>query len=312
MSKPLPLIEILRAGTFTSQEGVKVTFSDADLDAIVANYDPDLEIAPLVIGHPKTDHPAYGWVGGLGLSEGGVVLAQPTDVEPSFAEAVRAKRYRKISVSVWPANHPRNPKPSAPYLKHVGFLGAVAPAVGGLKPVSFSADDQDGCITLETPDQEQFVTKEQEQNFAERETAITTRETAIEERQRELDAREEKMRKDNAISFADGLVAATKLAPAARDKVVTVLTALDDTTAISFAEGQPQQTPAAIFRSLFDGAAPIVSLAELAPRDPDLKEGGEDDPAEIARQAQSFADEEAKAGRTITIQAAVRHVMGKG
>ena len=38
-------------------------------------------------------------------------------------------------------DHPANPTPGVNYLRHVGFLGAAAPAVPGLKPVHFAAHE---------------------------------------------------------------------------------------------------------------------------------------------------------------------------
>ena len=53
-------INVFRAGTHTDSTGRVVTFTQADLDQIVANH--DLGAAPAVIGHPKHNDPAYVWV----------------------------------------------------------------------------------------------------------------------------------------------------------------------------------------------------------------------------------------------------------
>jgi len=53
---------IFRVGTHTDSSGAAKTFARSDLDKTVAAYDPARHEAPLVIGHPKTDSPAYGWV----------------------------------------------------------------------------------------------------------------------------------------------------------------------------------------------------------------------------------------------------------
>lgn len=54
-------IEIFRAGDY----GPKGRYSEADLDRIASSYDPALHEAPVVIGHPEHDRPAYGWVEAL-------------------------------------------------------------------------------------------------------------------------------------------------------------------------------------------------------------------------------------------------------
>lgn len=150
--KPL---EIFRAGTFTPMEGGRVSFSAADLDAAAAAYDPALHEAPMVVGHPATDDPAYGWVGALEATAGRLVAA-PRQVDPAFAELVEAGRYKKISASFYAPGSAHNPKPGAYYLKHVGFLGAVPPSVKGLKPVAFAGGD-DGVVTVEFGEAERTV-----------------------------------------------------------------------------------------------------------------------------------------------------------
>lgn len=141
-----PTITILKTGTFTDSSGQVVTFSDADLRDVVASYDSGNYPAPLVIGHPNMDDPAYGWVKALNLANGRV-QATAEKLEPTFAESVRAGRYRNVSASLYPAGHPGNPKPGRWYLKHVGFLGAAAPAIKGLGQVAFGADDK-GVVSL--------------------------------------------------------------------------------------------------------------------------------------------------------------------
>ena len=140
-------LHIFRAGIHAPMQGGAIEFREADLAATAAAYDPALGEAPLVVGHPKTDAPAYGWVRAL-RADGGDLVAEPHQVEPAFAEMVQAGRFKKISASFYTPTHPSNPKPGAFYLKHVGFLGAAAPAVKGLRDVAFAADDAD-VITLE-------------------------------------------------------------------------------------------------------------------------------------------------------------------
>jgi hypothetical protein len=148
-------LEIFRPGTFVAENGQTYTFSEADVKASVAAYKADVFKAPLVVGHPKTDDPAYGWVAGLNFSEDSKkVLADPDQVDAEFAELVNDGRYPKISASFYPPEHPSNPVPGVYYLRHVGFLGAQAPAVKGLKTASF-ADEQGDVITIDFSEGEQ-------------------------------------------------------------------------------------------------------------------------------------------------------------
>lgn len=132
-------IEVFRAGSFTDMSGQTQTISRQNLADIAAIYDPEEKPAPVVIGHPETDAPAYGWVSRLYL-EGDTLKAMLRDVVPEFSEAVKAGRYKKVSISLFLPSSTANPEPGKFYLRHVGFLGAQAPAVPGLKPVKFSGD----------------------------------------------------------------------------------------------------------------------------------------------------------------------------
>lgn len=138
---PKPL-EIFRTGQQTDVTGRTWNFTEADMQAAVAAYDPALFAAPLVVGHPTLNDPAYGWVNKLDIKDG-LITAEPKDVEAQFAALVNEGRFPKMSASWFPPGHSANPKPEGWYLRHVGFLGAAAPALPGLKPASFAADDKD-------------------------------------------------------------------------------------------------------------------------------------------------------------------------
>jgi len=140
-------LHLFRAGTHTPGSGSAIAFSEADLSAMATAYDPALHEAPIVVGHPKSDGPAYGWIGAL-QSEGGDVFGEPRDVDDAFAELVQKGRFKKLSIALYSPDAPNNPKPGGWYLRHVGFLGAQPPAVKGLKPVQFAAGDE-GIVTVE-------------------------------------------------------------------------------------------------------------------------------------------------------------------
>lgn len=146
MTSPLKPIQIFKPGQHTAMNGVTLEYSEADLADCARAYDPATAPAPLVVGHPKIDAPAYGWVQSLAVSDG-VLTASPKELDPAFCELVRAGRYKTISASFYLPNSPNNPKPGHLYLRHVGFLGAAAPAVKGLKPVEFS-EDEAGVVTF--------------------------------------------------------------------------------------------------------------------------------------------------------------------
>jgi hypothetical protein len=152
--------EIFRSGRHTSSQGVELTFADTDLAAIAAGYDPSAYEAPIVVGHPKQDAPAYGWVKSLSVKAGRLV-AEPQQIDAAFAELVKDGKFKNRSAAFYSPSSPNNPKPGSYYLRHVGFLGAEPPAVKGLKPVEFAdADDALVFADLEFADWKQVWTLE--------------------------------------------------------------------------------------------------------------------------------------------------------
>ena len=138
------MFEIFRSGKRTSADGSQWNITDADVQRAAEVYDPKLHEAPIVIGHPAMNAPAYGWVPKL-AADGGSLTAEFAQMDDGFAAAVRAGRYKKVSASFWPPGHPNNPVPDSYYLRHVGFLGAHAPAVKGLRAIEFG-EAEEGVI----------------------------------------------------------------------------------------------------------------------------------------------------------------------
>ena len=141
-------IEIFRAGTHRDDAGNTHSFSRAQLEEMAASYNAALREAPLTVGHPKDNLPAYGWVRRVFVNEAGNLAVDPHQVDAQFAEMVKNGRFKKRSASFYPPNAPHNPTPGRWYLRHVAFLGAQPPAVAGLKDIGFSADDAAEAISF--------------------------------------------------------------------------------------------------------------------------------------------------------------------
>ena len=119
-------IEIFKAGEHTDAQGQKRRWTQADLDKMVTQYNQGDHEAPLVLGHPKDNAPAYGWVESL-KREGDLLLARPKEVVKKFQDWINEGRFKKRSISLYPDLT----------LRHVGFLGAFPPSVKGLKDFKF-------------------------------------------------------------------------------------------------------------------------------------------------------------------------------
>lgn len=139
-------IEVFKSGTHTDSAGNVNTWTDDDLDEIVALYneqgDEDKHTAPLVIGHPKDNKPAVGWIQSL-KKVGSKLLAVVTDLSEEIKESVNKGEYKKVSISLYPSK----------LLRHIGLLGAMPPAVKGLADVEFSeAREKQGYALFEYED----------------------------------------------------------------------------------------------------------------------------------------------------------------
>lgn len=133
-------IPAFRAGTHTDMNGKTITFNREHLIATANAYNKAVHEAPIVIGHPETDDPAYGWIDRFEVIDD-ELIAIPAQVEPVFGEMVDNGRFKKVSMSFYEPNNPNNPKRGVWYPKHLGFLGATPPAIKGLKPIQFSEGD---------------------------------------------------------------------------------------------------------------------------------------------------------------------------
>ena len=292
-------IEIFRAGRHLDDEGVAHHFSEADLAGMAASYNPALREAPLTVGHPKDNLPAYGWVKGVGRGANGSLVITPHQVEPQFAEMVVAGRFKKRSASFYPPQAPNNPTRGQWYLRHVAFLGAQPPAVAGLKDIQFSAADADGAVNFSEPATDPAnppiskpvippqeiddMSKELQAQLDEAnaklaaETAARTKAEAeaVAHKKTATDAQAqatqfaEKARADRKagfVSFADAQVAAGRLLPKDKDIAVATLDALADAAPVEFAEGDTTRkvSPAQWLQDLMAQAKPVVSFGEHA------------------------------------------------
>ena len=313
-------IEIFRAGRHLDDAGVAHHFSEADLDGMAASYSPALREAPLTVGHPKDNLPAYGWVKAVARTPAGTLAITPHQVEPQFAEMVQAGRFKKRSASFYPPHAPNNPTPGKWYLRHVAFLGAQPPAVAGLKDIQFSEDDAGGAVSFsesvsaepstQEPDdmsktlQEQLdaVNAQLAAANAERDTAqaeAATHKTAAAAAQAQAASFAEQTRADRKagfVSIAEAQVPAGRLLPKDTAMAVATLDALADAQPVEFAEGDATRkvTPAQWLQSLIATAPATVSFGEFAPGSagqariqPGAARGKSD--AEVDQAARAFA-----------------------
>lgn len=129
------LVAALRTGTFKDSSGKEHTFDVKRLDAIAAAYNPQFYEAPEVIGHPKTDDPAWGWIKSF-KRDGDILFYEAGDRVPEFQKMIDLRMFKNRSIKLGA---------DGVTVRHVGWLGAQPPAVKGL-PVTFKAEDEGATI----------------------------------------------------------------------------------------------------------------------------------------------------------------------
>lgn len=306
-------MELFRIGTHADSSGKTQTWTEQDLDTIVAKYDPSSHEAPVVIGHPKDNAPAYAWVEGL-KREGGVLLGKFKQVLPEFAEGVKSGLWKKRSIALYPDMS----------LRHVGFLGAQPPAIKGLKDIAFASGEE--CITIEFSESSEGGDDKDEKikelealleasrkneasletKFAEASTAALSEEEARKKLETELgNIRNETRGKEREL-YIDTLISQGKLTPAIRQLAIDVVSICDSVGMYTFAEGD---IPATKKVESFLSALPVVvTFGEM-----EHENGGNadlEDPRVLAAAAREYQESEAAAGRVISVTQAVSHIKG--
>lgn len=280
-------IEIFRAGTHIDDAGVAHHFSKADVVAMASSYQPALREAPLTVGHPKDNLPAYGWVQSLATTPTGTLAMNTSQVEPQFAEMVAAGRFKKRSASFYPPTSQHNPTPGQWYLRHVAFLGAQPPAVQGLKDIQFSQGDASGDAihfseplplpltqgrNMELQEQLEAANAQLATEKVAREKAeaqARTHQQAAEQAQAQAASFAEKARADRHagfVSFAQAQVEAGRLLPKDKEMAAATLNVLADAQPVEFAEGDTTRKigPAQWLQDLISRTTPVVSFGEFA------------------------------------------------
>lgn len=275
-------IPIFRAGTHVAADGRRITFSRADLQEVADSYNPALQRAPHVIGHPELDAPAWGWAASLSV-DGDVLIAESDQVEPQFAQMVNDGRFPNRSASFYLATTPGNPTPGRKYLKHVGWLGAAPPAVSGLGAVKFSSDSAEALSfsfpasfaahTQKEPtvmdqaelERQQADLKRQQDELTASRQQLATDQATLASGQKALDDAQRAAARQDVAQFAQQLEKDGKLLPAETAPVVELLLSLPaDNAPLSFSQaGTTVSKPAAaVLRGLLSSLPKRIDYVE--------------------------------------------------
>jgi len=155
-------IQIFKAGVYGNSESR--VWSREECQQLVDNYDVAFRSAPIILGHNdwNGEKPAYGYAQTLGIDDNGVVFAN-IEYNDALGEMVEQKMYTRVSIEATKKIelYDRVDGRSGAYCLAIALLGGTQPAVSGLEPVHFSAEDGEHAFSLEN-EIEVFDVKEQE------------------------------------------------------------------------------------------------------------------------------------------------------
>jgi hypothetical protein len=298
-------------------------YTDADLAATVAAYDPAVHEAPIVIGHPRTDSPAFGWIDSVS-AVGDALMGTPKQVAANFSEWVRQGYWKKRSASFYPpghTDHPLGADSDVYYLKHVGYLGANPPKVKGMPDFEFCEDPEEGLLTIDFGEDVSLDFGDWEMNelrdrlkaielivfpeskgsvlpVALSEQELQEREAAIALRERATTLKEQELQFSEAL---DGVIKEGRVIAAEKPahlKRLKMLAAIPADSVVDFAEGKADYSPTAEYLEELKKRPVLVNFSEIS--------GGEvpnniaPEPAQQARAIDKRRAEAAKEGRVLS------------
>jgi len=272
---------IFKTGKHTDSAGNTKEWTEKDLDNIVKNYDPTKHESPIVIGHPRTNAPAFGWVDKL-KRVGDTLYALPKQLANDFVEMVNKGLFKKRSISLYPDGT----------LRHVGFLGAQPPAVKGLPDVEFADENLETIeidnlnIDLNEPEDnpqdnlkkmeeklKQYEMKSKEMDEKERKfEELQTKYSQVLVEKSNLEKELQKQKRDAQLKeyaeVVDKAIANGKLLPSMKNTMIKLYEVLSLTPTYEFNEGVKTNTPE-LLNELINSMPKLINFEEMAKNEKD-------------------------------------------
>lgn len=263
---------IFKTGKHTDSNGNEREWTENDLDKIIESYDKTKHEAPIVIGHPKTNAPAFGWIEKL-KRVGDTLYALPSQLAQEFVEMVNKGLFKKRSISLYPDGT----------LRHVGFLGAQPPAVKGLPDVEFKEGET--LSTIETEVATDFEDKSVEKNLQGLEEKVKQYELQLkkmEEKEKEfeelqtkyaqvlvekstLEKEIQKQKRETQLKdfaeIVERAISEGKLLPKMKDTITKLYEVVSLTPLYEFSEGVKSE-PSSLLTDLINSMPKIIDFGE--------------------------------------------------
>ena len=315
------MLQIFSVGTQIDSEGIKRTFSEADVAHIAESYDPSLHLAPILVNHDESK-PNKGVIRGVWKS-GTRLFGLPNGITAEFRE--EAKGYAGLSAAFYPPQDPRNPAPGGWYLRHVALVNI--PAVKGMQRPQF--EEGDVLVAFNEPlhwlDDELAIDKDsikEEQmskpiSIEDREAALAAKELQYAEREKAIKGLEDAVREAQFAEFVSSSEINKRIPIGNKPLVMATLRNLVGVTGkVEFGEGQEKKdlTPIEAYKKSLLSMPLLVEFDEVASSANDFDDRDRDPSKEaaiVAKKANAYFFSENKNGNPITFIEAVKHIQGE-
>ena len=227
----MKLCQIFSAGKHTDSKGNTKEWTTEDLDKIVYQFENVHKNAPICVGHPQTNSPAYGWLDNVKRIGNGLYCTFK-DVQDEFKTAVNKGLFKNRSISL---DKDLN-------IRHLAFLGGQAPAVKGLEQFCFESQENDTVVEFSDYEDINIVeNKEIKKGNEKLETEelkeqLKAKDEEIAKLKREADEQKQAQKIKEFEDFADNAIANGNILPKHKESIVNILNACDTAGTFNFAD----------------------------------------------------------------------------
>jgi len=285
MLSDMKTIPIFRPGRHVSSGGAELEFTEADLEKSIAAYDPELHEAPIVVGHPKDNRPAYGWVSSISFAAGEVVAEAFLGAQPPAVKGLKDVAFTEDEEGV------------VEFADDAITLSLISRMIRGLRDTLLAKWGQDetekalpGFLVEDLEAEARRAREEMPESFSESGTepesthpdediSMTPEEiAALQEkaaRAEELEAKVAEFDEHYTKLMADAKIAEFKselselvqqglVLPAEVEELAQFMMTLSGEEAEEFAEGGKARSPLDVFRGMLKARPKAVEFAETA------------------------------------------------
>ena len=227
----MKLCQIFSAGKHTDSKGNTKEWTTDDLDKIVYQFENVHKNAPICVGHPQTNSPAYGWLDKVKRIGNGLYCTFK-DVQDEFKTAVNKGLFKNRSISL---DKDLN-------IRHLAFLGGQAPAIKGLEQFCFESQENDTVVEfsdyedISIEDEIQKKERNEKLETEELKEQLKAKDEEIAKLKREADEQKQAQKIKEFEDFAENAIANGNILPKHKESIVNILTACDTAGTFNFAD----------------------------------------------------------------------------